>query len=96
MADISRDEVEHLATLSSLALSSEETDAMRDSIASILDHIDALQELDTTDVQPTYQVTDLEFVSRPDAVVESTVTREDLLALAPDSQNNQIKVPKVL
>lgn len=96
MADISRDEVEHLATLSSLALSSEEIDTMRDSIASILDHIDALQELDTTDVQPTYQVTDLEFVSRPDEVVESTVTREDLLALAPDSQNNQIKVPKVL
>lgn len=96
MADISRDEVQHLAALSSLALTSDETDAMRTTIASIIDHIATLGELDTTGVEPTYQVTDLEFVSRPDAVEQSAVGRDELLALAPDSQNYQIKVPKVL
>ncbi|HEU0266807.1 MAG TPA: Asp-tRNA(Asn)/Glu-tRNA(Gln) amidotransferase subunit GatC [Candidatus Saccharimonadaceae bacterium] len=65
-------------------------------IASILDHIATLQELDTSNVEPTYQVTDLEFVSRPDVVEVSPVDRETLLALAPDQANHQIKVPKVL
>lgn len=96
MADISRDEVQHLATLSSLALSSDELAAMQTSIATILDHIATLGELDTSGVEPTYQVTDLEFVARPDTVQESTVTPSDLLTLAPDVQNHQIKVPKVL
>lgn len=96
MADITRDEVVHLASLSSIALSDQEIDVLAADISSILDHIATLQELDTTDVEPTYQVTDLEFVSRPDVVETSAVDREALLALAPEQANHQIKVPKVL
>lgn len=96
MADITRDEVVHLASLSSIALSDQEIDVLAADISSILDHIATLQELDTTDVEPTYQVTDLEFVSRPDVIETSAVDREALLALAPEQANHQIKVPKVL
>lgn len=96
MAEISREEVQHLATLSSLALSDDEIDALGSDIGGIVDHIGALRDVDTNGVEPTYQVTDLEFVSRPDEVQDSGVTRETLLALANDSKDNQIKVPKVL
>jgi aspartyl-tRNA(Asn)/glutamyl-tRNA(Gln) amidotransferase subunit C len=55
-----------------------------------------LGELDTAGVEPTYQVTGLENVWRDDTVQTSDVTRDQLLALAPDSSDGQVKVPKVL
>ena len=96
MTQISRDDVQHLAQLSSLALSDQEVDSLRTDIAGILDYIDQLQELDTSGVEPTYQVTDLDNVWRDDIVDDYGINREDLIGLAPASQNGQIKVPKVL
>lgn len=86
----------HLAQLSSLQLNDDEVNSLQQDIAGILTYVEQLDELDTVNVQPTYQVTDLENVWREDEVVEDEVTREQLLALAPDAVNNQVKVPKVL
>lgn len=96
MTNISRDDVQHLAQLSSLQLNPDEADNLAADIANILTYVDQLGELDTAGVEPTYQVTDLENVWRNDEVIESGVTREQLLALAPESAQNQVKVPKVL
>jgi aspartyl-tRNA(Asn)/glutamyl-tRNA(Gln) amidotransferase subunit C len=96
MTKILIDDVRHLAQLSSLSLSDEEVEALRQDIDGILTYVEQLGELDTEGVEPTYQVTDLENVWREDEVVESDVTREQLLALAPEAANNQVKVPKVL
>lgn len=96
MTQISQDDVRHLAQLSSLQLTDNEINSMQQDIAGILDYVEQLGDLDTANVQPTYQVTDLENVWREDEVVEDEVTREQLLALAPDAVNNQVKVPKVL
>lgn len=96
MTQISQDDVRHLAQLSSLQLSDQELSDLQQDIAGILNYIEQLSELDTVNVQPTYQVTDLENVWREDEVMEDEVTREQLLALAPESVNNQVKVPKVL
>lgn len=96
MTTISDDDVQHLATLSSLELTDDEITHLRADLENILTHVDALGELDTSGVDPTYQVTDLENVMRDDVVVESSVTRGDLLGLAPESRDNQIEVPKVL
>ncbi len=96
MTQISREDVQHLAQLSSLALSDQEVDNLRNDIAGILDYINQLQELDTTGVDPTYQVTDLENVWRDDVIDDYDINRDDLIAIAPDSSNGQIKVPKVL
>lgn len=96
MTDISREDVQHLAQLSSLQLSQDETDNLQADIANIINYVNQLSELDTTGVEPTYQVTDLENVWRSDAVVTDTVSREDLLELAPASLAHQVKVPKVL
>jgi aspartyl-tRNA(Asn)/glutamyl-tRNA(Gln) amidotransferase subunit C len=96
MTVISRDDVQHLAQLSSLQLTDEELGSLQTDIGNILGYIEQLGELDTTGVEPTYQVTGLENVWRDDLVIKSDVTREDLLALSTESASNQVKVPKVL
>jgi len=96
MTQVSADDVRHLAQLSSLQLSDKEIGSLRDDIVNILNYIEMLAELDTENVTPTYQVTDLENVWRNDEVENNSITREQLLALAPEAQENQVRVPKVL
>lgn len=96
MTQISNDDVQYLAQLSNLQLTdSEVTDLQRD-LERILGYIDQLGELDTSGVEPTYQVTDLENVWREDTIDNYGLEKEKLLALAPERVGDQIKVPKVL
>jgi aspartyl-tRNA(Asn)/glutamyl-tRNA(Gln) amidotransferase subunit C len=96
MTKISRNDVQHLAQLSSLQLGDDEVTNLQADIENILDYVQQLGELDTTGVEPTYQVTDLENVWRDDTVIHSVVSREQLLALSPESAGHSVKVPKVL
>lgn len=93
---ISSDDVAHLASLSAIALTPEEAELLRGDISNILDYIEQLGGLDTSGVEPTYQVTGLENVFREDEVQDSGVTVDTIFAEAPDSVNHQFKVPKVL
>lgn len=95
MTQITRDDVLHLAQLSSLQLSDDEISSLGADLTNIIGYIEQLGELDTNGVEPTYQVTNLNNVWRDD-VVEEGVDPVNLVALAPESQANQIKVPKVL
>lgn len=96
MTQITRDDVLHLAQLSSLALGDDEIDGLRTDIDNILGYVEQLSQLDTSGVEPTYQVTDLENVWRTDTIDDYGINRDDLIALAPESKGGQIKVPKVL
>lgn len=96
MTQISRDDVLHLAQLSSLQLSDTEIDDLQKDIGNILGYVQQLSELDTSGIEPTYQVTDLENVWRDDVVIDDQITREQLLDLSTESLNHQVKVPKVL
>ena len=95
-AAISRDDVVHLAQLSNLQLADGEIEALQTDMVNILEYVQQLSELDTSGVEPTYQVTDLENIYRDDVVVKASADRGALLALSPDQADNQIKVPKVL
>lgn len=95
MTQISRDDVQALARLSSLQLTDDETDALTGELGSIIEYVEQLSELDTSGVEPTYQVTGLENVWREDAV-QSGIDPSVLVALSPESTGAQIKVPKVL
>ncbi len=95
MTQISRDDVARLATLSSLQLADNEVDALVNELDGIVGYITQLDELDTEGISPTYQVTGLENVWRADEVQQGVV-REKLIELAPESMDDQIKVPKVL
>ena len=96
MTTISTDDVHHLAQLSSLQLDINQVESLRLDLENIVGYIEQLSELDTTGVEPTYQVTDLQNVWREDEVDDYGVSRESLLAMAPAADKNQIKVPKVL
>lgn len=96
MTQISRDDVLHLAQLSNLQLADDEVAGLQEDLGNILGYVEQLGELDTTGVEPTYQVTDLENVWRDDSIINYNVSREELLARAPEQDKQQIKVPKVL
>lgn len=92
---VSLDEVRHLATLSEINLSDDELTSLTTDIDNIVNYINQLDELDTDNVEPTFQLTGLQNVWREDKI-EPQLPREELLKLAPEAENNQVKVPKVL
>ena len=96
MTQISDNDVQHLAQLSNLQLTDEEVAALRGDLQNIIGYVQQLDELDTTGVEPTYQVTDLENVWRDDVIDNYGIDKSVLLPLAPAVEAEQIKVPKVL
>ncbi len=96
MTTITRDDIQKLAGLSNLHLSDDEILSLQGDLKAVLQYVEQLDQLNTEDVQPAYQVTGLQNIVRDDTVAEDNVNRETLLALAPDTKDNQIKVPKVL
>ena len=96
MSTITNDDVRHLAQLSSLQMSDAEVKSIRADIEGIINYIGQLDELDTDGVEPTYQVTGLQNVWRDDEIIDSSVSRQQLLALAAEQSDNCVKVPKVL
>ena len=96
MSTITNDDVRHLAQLSSLQMSDAEVESLRADIEKIINYINQLDELDTDGVEPTYQVTGLQNVWRDDDIIDSSVSRQQLLALAAEQSDNCVKVPKVL
>ncbi|MBR3263924.1 Asp-tRNA(Asn)/Glu-tRNA(Gln) amidotransferase subunit GatC [Candidatus Saccharibacteria bacterium] len=100
--EITREEIDHLAKLSNFSLSEEEKESLGGDLKNIIKYISQLNELDTEGVEPTYQVFEMENVWREDKIEPQDADREQLLSLAPayldgiGTQDNQIKVPKVL
>ena len=94
--NIEREDILHLAKLSDFTLSEEEINSLGKDLESIIKYISQLDELDTDNIEPTFQVFEMENVWREDELVDQTATREDLLALSLNSRDNQIEVPKVL
>ena len=96
MEKITREEIDHLAELSNFSLTDEEKDSLGEDLGNSIGYISQLDELDTDNVEPTYQVFEMENVWRGDEIKPQEADREALLNLAPAEQDNQIKVPKVL
>lgn len=94
--DIKREDIKHLADLSSFTLSDEEADSLGKDLQGIIKYISQLDELDTENVEPTYQIFEMENVWRDDEILPQDASREELLALTKEEKENQIKVPRVL
>ena len=91
---LSREEVGHIATLARLRLTEEETEKYQDQISGILDYVEKLGAVDTSDVEPTSQVTGLTNIARIDEIKESGIEKE-LVACAPESQGGFVLIPKI-
>jgi aspartyl-tRNA(Asn)/glutamyl-tRNA(Gln) amidotransferase subunit C len=99
---VSEKDVERVAELANLELSSGEKSGMLRDLNSVLEYFAELNQLDTSGVPPMLQVGDQLMEGeeplghlRPDAVAPS-LPREPVLDCAPDSDGIFFKVPKVI
>jgi aspartyl-tRNA(Asn)/glutamyl-tRNA(Gln) amidotransferase subunit C len=96
MSKLSRDDILKLAALSKLRLSDEEIDSLRDELSEILNYVELLDNVDTSGLEPTYQVTGLKNVTRNDEIKDYGYKIEELLKNAPAILDYQFKVKRVL
>ena len=96
MSKLSRDDVLKLAALSKLRLSEEEIERLRGELSEILEYVEILDKVDVSGLEPTYQVTGLKNVMRPDEIKDYGYQTADLLKNAPAVQDGQFKVRRVL
>jgi aspartyl-tRNA(Asn)/glutamyl-tRNA(Gln) amidotransferase subunit C len=92
---ISADQVRHVALLARLALTAEEERELTATLDQILEHMDTLNRLDTTDVEPTAHVAAVTAPWRDDVVTNAPET-EALLANAPARDDDLFLVPKII
>ncbi|EDX85326.1 glutamyl-tRNA(Gln) amidotransferase, C subunit [Synechococcus sp. PCC 7335] len=93
MIDI--DQVRKVANLARLELSESEQAQFTDQLNGILEYVQQLDELDTTDVPPTTRAIEVSNITRPDRL-EVFAERESILDSAPDREENFFRVPKIL
>ena len=94
MANIITDEtIEYVGILAKLDLSDEEKEQAKTDMGRMLDYIDKLGELDTSDVEPMSHVFPVQNVFREDVVTNGD-EREQLLSNAPQEKDGMFVVPK--
>ena len=99
---ISQKDVEYVAALANLELTDGERLRMEKDLNAILDYIDQLSELDTSNVQPMAQVAQIAVSGvvptealRPDEL-RDCLPRELALKNAPQTDGTFFRVPKVI
>ena len=92
---LSKEQVEHIASLARLKLSPEEIEKFASDLTVILDYVEQLAEVDTGGVELKDQFITAENVFREDKSQKS-LSREEALSNAPDRDEEFFKVPKVI
>lgn len=87
--------VKKVAKLANLSIKEEDESKFEKQLVEILGYVEKLQEVDTTGVKITSQVTGLENVTRDDKASES-LSQNVAVSQAKDTQNGMFKVPAIL
>jgi aspartyl-tRNA(Asn)/glutamyl-tRNA(Gln) amidotransferase subunit C len=95
MTKIDREQVHKVAHLARLELTSQEEEQFVTQLSNILEYFEQLNELDTSQVEPTTRAIDVSNVTRPDAL-ELYPEREMILDNAPDRDGEFFKVPQIM
>ncbi len=95
MPQLTLQEVENIAHLAKLRLTDEEKTLFQSQLSAILEYAQTLQQLDTANIPPTTSALPLDNVMRADEITPS-LSVEDVLANAPDVQDNSFRVKPVL
>ena len=96
MANIISDETnEYVGILAKLELSEEEKEQAKKDMGSMLDYIDMLNQLDTSEVEPMSHVFSVNNVFREDVVTNGD-DREYIIKNAPAQKEGSFKVPKTV
>ena len=99
-AKVTMDDVARVAELANVELTPEESGGMLHDLNAILEYVAELDELDTANVLPLAQVSELTGASgasvlRPDET-RASLDRGEVMAAAPESDGAFFKVPKVI
>ncbi len=92
---VTKDDVVKIAHLARLELKDAQVGDMQDSINKVLDWMEALNAVDTTNVDPLVHMTTSLNHFRED-VAKDSLDRSKALALGPDTNEKYFKVPQVI
>ena len=87
-------DVEHVAKLARLELTEEEKEKYTHQLGDVLAHVEKMNEVDTTGVEPMNHPIDFVNVMREDKVFYEQ-TKEALMKNAPYEENGFFRVPKI-
>lgn len=83
---LTKDQVKHVAKLANLPLTSEEEEKYSEQLSKILEYIEQLNKVDTSDAEPTFNVSGQENVMSEDKLGEC-LNQDDTLSNAPKKEN---------
>jgi len=92
---LEKSRVEHIAQLARLNLAPEEVERFTTELAVVIEYFEKLAEVDTSNVVPFQHRSDSDNVLREDKAQRS-LTTEQALANAPESDGKFFHVPKVI
>ncbi|MDR9404099.1 MAG: Asp-tRNA(Asn)/Glu-tRNA(Gln) amidotransferase subunit GatC [Halothece sp. Uz-M2-17] len=92
---IDLEQVKKVAHLARLELTPEEEQQFTTQLSSILEYVEQLNELDTTDVPPTTRAIDVSNVTRKDECHPYS-EQEALLDQAPEREDSFFRVPQIM
>jgi len=89
-------EVEHIAQLSRLSLNEKEKEIYAEQFSKILAYIEKLNMVDTSNVQPTFQITGLTNIERRDSLATTTLSNAssgaEMVEQSPEKEERYIKI----
>jgi aspartyl-tRNA(Asn)/glutamyl-tRNA(Gln) amidotransferase subunit C len=92
---ISKEEVLHVASLARLDLDDADIGRLAEQIATILAYVDKLDQVETKGIVPTSHAISLTNAFREDSV-KAHLEREKVLANAPEKEDGDFIVPKII
>lgn len=87
--------IDHLADLARLSFSEEEKAELKNDLEKMIGFVEKLKEVNTTGIEPLIHITDAENILRDDEV-KQTITKQEALLNAPQTDGNFFIVPKVI
>ncbi len=92
---LTEEEVQKIAQMARIELKSEEVDKFRKDLSSIIDYVEELKTVDTSNLEIVSSVTALENITRRDEVVLIDY-QEEIMNNAPDRKSKYYKVKSIL
>jgi len=89
-------DIEHMAVLARLKLTSDEKVRLSGQMGTILEYIEKLNELNTDDVEPTAHVLGLSNVFRDDELATNPLADHNPISDSPAHNKGHYEVPKIL
>lgn len=83
---LTKDEVKHVAKLANLPITPEEEEKYTEQLSKILEYVDQLNKVNTTGIEPTFNVSSNENISAEDQT-NTSLTQEEVLSNTAKKEN---------